>query len=151
MLIACHTCTHAHTHAHTHAQPLLLAFLSTNVSVHTLNITAWHLHHNAYCTPTIECRPDDCVMCYLQPKVKEHDEELEMHAQFFLVKFNHIYKRIRRVADKYLAALVDRSAKCSFQRDNNKLQNVLLNPLDPTRPKAPGCLLPRAPESVRPR
>ena len=43
-----------------------------------------------------------------KPKDVRREAELELHAHYSLVQFNHANRQIRRVADRYLAALVDR-------------------------------------------
>ncbi|XP_013387820.1 phosphatidylinositol 4-kinase alpha-like [Lingula anatina] len=43
-----------------------------------------------------------------KPKTEAREKELEMHGQFFLVKFNHVHRKIRKLADTYLTGLFNR-------------------------------------------
>ena len=44
------------------------------------------------------------------PRTVGRDQELENMVQFLLVKFNHIYKRLRPLADALLSRLMDKFA-----------------------------------------
>lgn len=59
-----------------------------------------------------------------KPKDERREAELERHAQYLLVLFNHVQRQIRRVADRYLSALVDRFPHLLWN------QHVLFSMLD---------------------
>lgn len=88
-----------------------------------------------------------------KPKDESREHELEAHAQFLLVNFNHIYKQIRRMADKYLAGLVDRFPhllwNCSVQWSMLDILQVLSYSLelDPNE-ETPLLRVPSTPYSI---
>ncbi|BET02066.1 Phosphatidylinositol 4-kinase [Nesidiocoris tenuis] len=90
----------------------------------------------------------------LKPKDEGRERELEDHAVFLLVNFNHIHKQIRRMADKYLSGLVDKfphilwnsTVLCRMLDMLHILSSYLeLDPNDPT----PRLEVPNTPYSLQ--
>lgn len=47
-------------------------------------------------------------MIAIRDRDSQREKELEQHAQFLLVKFNHVNRQIRKVADKFLSGIVEK-------------------------------------------
>lgn len=59
-----------------------------------------------------------------KPKAERREIELEKHARYLLVLFNHVQRQIQRVADRYLSSMVDRFPHLLWN------QHVLFSMLD---------------------
>lgn len=59
-----------------------------------------------------------------KPKDAKREAELEKHARYLLVLFNHVQRQIQRVADRYLSNMVDRFPHLLWN------QHVLFSMLD---------------------
>lgn len=59
-----------------------------------------------------------------KPRDERREAELERHVQYLLIMFNHVLRQIRRVADRYLTALVKRFPHLLWN------QHVLFSMLD---------------------
>jgi len=59
-----------------------------------------------------------------KPKNEARERELEKHAQYMLVCFNHTHEQIRRVADKYLTGLIEKFPHLLW---NRKILHTMLD------------------------
>ncbi|CAH1390658.1 unnamed protein product [Nezara viridula] len=71
------------------------------------------------CVASVSDRVFKLFLEAMSAKAKDEarERELETHAVFLLVHFNHIHKQIRRVADKYLSGLVDKFPHLLWNRN----------------------------------
>ncbi|XP_050501433.1 phosphatidylinositol 4-kinase alpha isoform X1 [Diabrotica virgifera virgifera] len=89
-----------------------------------------------------------------RPKNEAREADLELHAQFLLVNFNHQHKQIRRVSDKFLASLIDKFPHLLWSRrvlwTMLDIMQVLSNSLeiDPNQ-ETPTLRIPRTPFSIQ--
>ncbi|XP_012945848.1 phosphatidylinositol 4-kinase alpha, partial [Aplysia californica] len=62
------------------------------------------------CIAAVTEKTFDTFMDVLEgkPRTEEKEQQIEAHAQYLLVKFNHTYKRVRVMADKFYSKFVSR-------------------------------------------